>query len=252
MLTDFKEFFAAGEGGVGVAEVETAEGIDDNFGDDEAGVFFVVGGDDIPGSGGGAGGAEGSGIGVLVVIPVAALLDVGEAEFPVFLGLVDAGEEALALFCFGEVEEEFEDAGAVAVEVGFVVVDGGVAVGPDIGDGVGEALGAEETGVDAHDENLLVVGAIEDADLAAGGEVGLGAPEEVVGKFLGGGLFEAGDVAALRVNAGHDVADGAVFASGVHGLEDEENGVATGGVVQALQVAERIDLGLEEFFVGPF
>ena len=187
---------------------------------------------------------------MLVVIPVAALLDVGEAEFPVFLGLVDAGEEALALFCFGEVEEEFEDAGAVAVEVGFVVVDGGVAVGPDIGGGgggVGEALGAEETGVDAHDENLLVVGAIEDADLAAGGEVGLGAPEEVVGKFLGGGLFEAGDVAALRVNAGHDVADGAVFASGVHGLEDDGKGVATGGVVQALQVAERIDLGLEEF-----
>ena len=121
---------------------------------------------------------------------MAALLDVGEAEFPVFLGLVDAGEEALALFCFGEVEEEFEDAGAVAVEVGFVVVDGGVAVGPDIGDGVGEALGAEETGVDAHDENLLVVGAIEDADLAAGGEVGLGAPEEVVGKFLGMGCLK--------------------------------------------------------------
>lgn len=48
------------------------------------------------------------------------------------------------------------------------------------------------------------------------------------------------------------MADGAVFASGVHGLEDEEKGVATGGVVQALQVAERIDLGLEEFFVGPF
>ena len=47
MLTDFKEFFAAGGGGFGVAEVETAEGIDDNFGDDEAGVFFVVGGDDI-------------------------------------------------------------------------------------------------------------------------------------------------------------------------------------------------------------
>ena len=107
LLTDFKEFFAAGGGGFGVAEVETAEGIDDNFGDDEAGVFFVVGGDDIPGSGGGAGGAEGGGIGVLIVIPVAALLDVGEAEFPVFFGLVDAGEEALALFCFGEVEEEF-------------------------------------------------------------------------------------------------------------------------------------------------
>ncbi len=55
-----------------------------------------------------------------------------------------------------------------------------------------------------------------------GGNGGVGAPEEVVTSFERRGDFEGGDVAALRVDAGEDVADGAVLAGGVHALQDDE------------------------------
>ena len=77
--------------------------------------------------------------------------------------------------------------------------------------------------MDADDEDFLVVGAVEDGDAAAGREVAAGAPHEVVEAFLGIGRLEGGDVDALRVDAGHDVLDGAVLAGGIEGLEDDED-----------------------------
>jgi len=53
---------------------------------------------------------------------------------------------------------------------------------------------------------------------------------EVVGEFEVGGFFEGRDGAALGIDAGEDVADGAVLAGGVHGLEDDEDGVPGLGV----------------------
>ncbi len=52
--------------------------------------------------------------------------------------------------------------------------------------------------MDANDEDLFVVGAVEDADAAALREPAVGAPQEIVFQFGGAGLLEAGDVAALR------------------------------------------------------
>ena len=56
-------------------------------------------------------------------------------------------------------------------------------------------------------------------------------------ELLGAGVFEAEDLAALRVHAGHHVLDGAVFAGGVHPLEDQKKRVAVVGVQDALQRA---------------
>ena len=52
------------------------------------------------------------------------------------------------------------------------------------------------------------------------------APEEVVVELFVGRRLEGEDLAALRVDAGHDVLDGAVLAGGVHGLEDQQHGPA--------------------------
>jgi hypothetical protein len=60
----------------------------------------------------------------------------------------------------------------------------------------------------------------------------------VVTGFERGGNFEGGDVAALRVDAGEDVADGAIFAGGVHALEDDEQSFGLTGVEDVLQVGE--------------
>ena len=160
-----------------------------------------------------------------------ALGDVGFVELPVLFRAVDAAEEALFLLVLGDVEEELGDADAVGVAVGLEVADVFVAFVEELfhvlGGFLGQALVVDDdVGVDLADEDLLVVGAIEDADATAGGQALVGPPHEVVVELVLGGLFEAVDVNAVGVHAAEDVLDGAVFAAGVHGLKDEEHGVA--------------------------
>ena len=239
-MAGFGELGEGFGGGFWVGEVEVADGGGDDVGDEGAGGPFLVGGDDVPGGPFGAGGGEGFFVGFLVVGPLGAGGDVGGGEFPVFGGVVEAFEEAFFLFVLGEVEEEFEDEGAVADEVSFEGVDVVVAGVPEAVAAFsrGEALGVEDFGVDFGDEDFFVVGAVEDADAAAFGEVAGAAPEEVVVELFGGGLFEAEDLAALGVDAGHDVLDGAVFAGGVHGLEEDQDGVGVCGVEELLGFGE--------------
>ena len=55
-------------------------------------------------------------------------------------------------------------------------------------------------------------------------------------------MLEAEDLATLRVDAGHDVLDGAVLAGGVHGLEDHQQRVAVLGVEPGLELGEPFDV----------
>jgi len=64
------------------------------------------------------------------------------------------------------------------------------------------------------------------------------APEEVVALLERGGRLEGGDVAALGVDAGEDVADGAVLASGVQALKDDEKRLLLAGVEDFLEVGQ--------------
>ena len=133
------------------------------------------------------------GEGLLVVVPVAALLDVGGRELPVVVGQVDAPEEADALLLLREVQEQLDDGEAVVGEVALPVVDVAVALLPDVAPArlPGQLLVLEDLGVHAHHEDLLVVGAVEDADLAAARQVGGEAPQVVVVELQGeGALYE--------------------------------------------------------------
>ena len=82
------------------------------------------------------------------------------------------------------------------------------------------------------------MGAVEDADHAAGRNLGVDAPEKVVAGFERGGHLEGSDVAALGIDSGEDVADGAVLACGVHALEDDEQGLGLAGVEDVLEISE--------------
>ena len=101
----------------------------------------------------------------------------------------------------------------------------------------------------AHDEHFLVVGTVEDADAPALGKDAGRPPEKIVLQFLGAGMLEAVDLAALRIDAGHDVLDGAVFAGGVHGLKNQQQRIAVVGVQQVLQIAQVFDVPGEHLFV---
>ena len=89
----------------------------------------------------------------------------------------------------------------------------------------------------ADDQHFLVVGSVEDADPPAFRQIARGAPEKIVLQFGGAGMFEAEYLAALRIDPGHDVPDGAVFSGRIHRLKDQQDGIAIGCVVKLLQRA---------------
>ena len=148
-------------------------------------------------------------------------------------------------------KEELENDGAVVREMTFKRVDIGIAIGPEIvvDSGIRNALGFDQFGVDLHDEHFLVVGTIEDADAAAlGGCAGI-SPEEVMAELFGRRVLEAGDLATLRVEARHDVLDGAILTCGIHGLKDDEDRPLIGGVEAVLDCGECGDV-LRKHFLG--
>ena len=100
--------------------------------------------------------------------------------------------------------------------------------------------------MDANDQHLLVIGAVEDADPAAFRQIKRGAPEKIVLQLGGAGMLEAEDLAALRVDAGHHVLDGAVFARRVERLKDQQHGVAVGRVEKLLQRAQLRNVLVQE------
>src|SRR5207247_11341952 len=118
-----------------------------------------------------AGGAQASLVGLHIVLPVAALFDVGHAEFPVLLGIVDAREKALALLLLRDVKKELEHARAVAVQVALEVSDRLVEILPRVvfTEPVGKAFAAQALRVHATVQTLLVVRAVTDVAALASG-----------------------------------------------------------------------------------
>ena len=73
------------------------ERIQDNLGNNQPGILLIIGGNDVPRCVMGARRAQTSFIGVRVLLPVFPLVNVREAEFPVFVRLINALEESLSL-----------------------------------------------------------------------------------------------------------------------------------------------------------
>src|SRR5260370_30106546 len=85
----------------------------------------------IPGCGPSTGGTEAGLIRLHVLLPVVSLLDIGDAEFPVLIRLIDTFEEALSLFFLRDMEEELNHARTIAMQVVLQVHDGTISVAPN-------------------------------------------------------------------------------------------------------------------------
>ena len=66
-----------------------------------------------------------------------------------------------------------------------------------------------------------------------------------MGKLLDAGLLERRDLAALRIEAFHDVADRAVLAGRVHALQHQQQRAAVLGIEPIAEVVERGDVVVE-------
>ena len=76
--------------------------------------------------------------------------------------------------------------------------------------------------MDSNDEDVFVVGAIENSEIAFFGHGRMNPPQKIVRQFLGCGALEGSHAATLRAHAGHHVADGAVLAAGVDALQYDQ------------------------------
>ena len=101
----------------------------------------------------------------------------------------------------------------------------------------------------ADDQHFLVVGSVEDADAPAFRQIARGAPEKIVLQFGGAGMLEAEYLAALRVDPGHHVPDGAVLSRRIHRLKDQQDGVAVGRVEKLLLRAQLRDVLFQKLLV---
>ena len=101
----------------------------------------------------------------------------------------------------------------------------------------------------SNNQHLFVVGTIEYADVTALGKPACRAPEKIMFQFVGARLFEAKDLAALRIDPGHNVPNGAVLAAGIHPLKNQEQRIAVGSVVKVLQRAQLRNVFSQQFLI---
>ena len=162
--------------------------------------------------------------GLLIVVPVLALLIVGCREFPVLLRLLDPGQEAARLLLLGHVQEELDGADAVVPQIALIVFDVLIAVVQQIllAEPVRMCLGLPQL-LHLVDEQLFIVRAVENPDLALHGHRILHAPQIVVCHLFRRGGLERRLVQPVRRQARQDRADRPVLSGGVHGLEQEDH-----------------------------
>src|SRR5664280_2425780 len=99
----------------------------------------------------------------------------------------------------------------------------------------------------SNDQYFLVVRTIEDTDPSAFGKAAGRTPEKIMLQLFGARLFEAENLAALRIDPGHDVPDGAVLAGSVYPLKNQQQRIAIGCVVKLLQRTQHLDVFSQEF-----
>jgi len=62
-------------------------------------------------------------------------------------------------------------------------------------------------------------------------------------------MFEAEDLAALRIDTGHNVLDGPIFSGRIHSLKAQQDGVAVGCIVKLLQRAELCNVLFQQLLI---
>src|SRR5213592_557596 len=224
------------ERGGRVVAVEPLERGDQRRRDRQVAIPPVVGRDHVPGRGPRAAAREELLVGRHVPVPERPLLQIARRELPVLARVGQALEEPAALLALADVEEELQDEGAVLGEDALEAVDLIVALAYDR---------ARHGAMHARHQHVLVVRAVEDRDVPAPRGGAVRAPEEVVRGLLLGRHLEGDDLAAARVDAVHDVLDGAVLARRVHALEHDQHRVAAFGVEYVLELREPRDVAPE-------
>ena len=90
---------------LGYAILSPSKRIKDNLGDDQPCILLIVGGDDVPRRMVSACRMEAIFVGAHVALPIFPLVNVGGAELPVLVWLIDARKESLSLLLVRQVQK---------------------------------------------------------------------------------------------------------------------------------------------------
>src|SRR5215510_15781474 len=175
-----------------------------------------------------------------VVVPVLALLDVTGRKLPVFFRLLDPFEKPFFLLLLRDVEKELANDNAITGKISLEVPDVLEALLPNVlrHQLRRQLLPLEKLSMHAHDERLLVVATVEDADATAFRQAPDATPHEIVIEILLRWSLEGKYLTPLRVDSGHHVLDRAVLPRGVHRLKDQQHRPAVLRVKHVLKVRE--------------
>ena len=130
--------------------------------------------------------------------------------------IIDSGLQAPLLLVFGNVQEDLHNRGPLLRQHPLEFGDVALAAFPDL---VRKEL------FHPHGDDVLVVAAIENNELAGGRHLGMHPPQEVVGELFRARLLEGIYMDPLRIDARENVLDAAVLAAGVHGLHHHQDAV---------------------------
>ena len=97
----------------------------------------------------------------------------------------------------------------------------------------------------ADDQDVLVVGTIEDRDIAPLRRVRVNAPKKIMLPFFDGRLLEPPHLHALRIHGADDMPAGAVLAGAVDALQHDQKTMPMIGVKRALQLADAVQMLLQ-------
>src|SRR6516162_4720322 len=104
----------------------------------------------------------------------------------------------------------------------------------------------------ANHQRFLVIAPIENANVPAVRQAFHTAEEKIVVEVLRSRRLEGKDLAALGVDAGHDVLDGAILAGCVHGLKNQQHSPFVLRVQLVLQLREGLDTKSQRLFRAGF
>src|SRR5215213_2203396 len=211
---DPAQLFGDVEAGLWPLEAEPFELLAQQLRDRPVAVPLAVGRDDVPRRRLCAAALERVGVGGHVVVPQRAVLEVVRVVLPVLGRVAETGDQPCSLLLGRDVQVALDDPRAALGQLGLEAVDGVVTADP-------RALVGKLA--HAHGEHVLVVRAVEDAELAGARELLPDPPQEVVAQLLRRRAAEARGVHAGRVARPDDVADGAALAGGVEPLQHEQH-----------------------------
>ena len=101
--------------------------------------------------------------------------------------------------------------------------------------------------VDTHHQQLLIIGTVENADLASLRKALRRSPKVVVVQFFRRRRLERPHVHSLRIHSRHDVFDRSVLSSGVHALKNQKQAPTVLRRENILQAVQFLDAVGEQF-----